>query len=86
MEVTHEYLSKLGYKLKDTSAKNPFDYLATKGEEAIKVEVKGTTSGLVDSIMMTSNEVNLHTNEAGTTALAIVSEIEFIERGENTKC
>ncbi len=86
MNVTHEYLSKLGYKLKDTSAKHPFDYLATKGGETIKVEVKGTTSGLVDSIMMTSNEVELHTNEAGTTALAIVSEIEFVERGEKANC
>ena len=86
MEVTHKYLSKLGYKLKDTSAKNSYDYLAVKGEDTIKVEVKGTTSGIVDSIMMTSNEVELHTNEAGTTALAIVSEIEFIERGGKAKC
>ena len=36
--------------------------------------------------MMTSNEVNLHKNEAGTTALAIVSEIKFKERGANAEC
>lgn len=86
MEVTHEYLRRLGYTLKDTSSKHPFDYLAIKEKESIKVEVKGTTSGLVDSIMMTSNEVELHTIEAGSTALAIVSNIEFIERGLKAKC
>jgi len=86
MEVAHEYLSKLGYELEDTSAKNPFDYLAVKGEKVIKVEVKGTTSSIVDSIMMTSNEVDLHTNESGNTALAVIREIGFIERGENAMC
>lgn len=86
MAVTHEYLSKLGYKLEDTSSNNPFDYLATKNDKIIKVEVKGTTSEIVDSIMMTSNEVKLHTNEAGKTALAIVRGINFIERGNNAKC
>lgn len=86
MDVTFEYLSKLGYKLKDTSAKHPYDYLATIDGTDIKIEVKGTTSGIVDSIMMTSNEVELHKRDAGSTALAIVSDIEFIERGENAKC
>jgi hypothetical protein len=86
MEVTRKHLAELGFKIKDTSANNPFDYLAERGDEIIKVEVKGTTSGLVDSIMMTSNEVELHKNEAGTTALAIVSEIEFDQRGDSAKC
>jgi hypothetical protein len=86
MVVTYEHLSKLGYKLQDTSLNKPFDYLAILGEETIKVEVKGTTSEMVDSIMMTSNEVNLHTIEAGTTALAIVRGIKFVERGDSAKC
>lgn len=86
MDVVAEYLSKQGFELKNTSSTHSYDYLATKNGTSIKVEVKGTTSGMVDSVMMTSNEVELHTNEAGTTALAIVSDIEFIERGEKAKC
>ena len=86
MEVAREYLHSLGYKTKDTSANNPFDFIAEKDNEKIKVEVKGTTSSIVDSIMMTSNEVELHKKEAGSTALAIVSGIKFIERGLNAVC
>ncbi len=86
MDVAREYLQSLGYKTRDTSASNPFDFLAEKDGEKIKVEVKGTTSSLVDSIMMTSNEVALHRNEAGTTALAIVSGIQFKVRGTNAVC
>ena len=85
MEVTQDYLISLGYTLKDTSLNRPYDYLAVNDEISIKVEVKGTTSAFVDSIMMTSNEVDLHTTENGETALAIVSNIEFIQRGENAK-
>ena len=86
MEVTRTYLEGLGYEVKDTSAKNPFDFLASMGNSQIKVEVKGTTSSKVDSVMMTSNEVDLHKNENGKTALAIVSGISFLERGSNARC
>lgn len=86
MVVTHEYLSGKGYSLRDTSAKHSYDYLAKKSDQEIKVEVKGTTSSDVDSVLMTKNEVALHEKEAGSTALAIVSNIKFIERGDNATC
>jgi hypothetical protein len=86
MEVTRDYLIGLGYELKDTSTNNPYDYLAIKGSEQIKVEVKGTTSSFVDSVMMTSNEVQLHSEEAGTTALSIVRGIVFNKRGIEAAC
>jgi len=35
---------------------------------------------------MTANEVALHQEEAGSTALAIVSGIELLERGQNPRC
>lgn len=35
---------------------------------------------------MTANEIFLHSAEEGTTALAIVTRIKFIGRGEDAKC
>lgn len=86
MKVTKEHLSSLGYELEDTSARKPFDFLAKKEGEEVKVEVKGTTSNEVDAIMMTSNEVDLHIAEQGSTALAIVSKITFLKRGSKAEC
>lgn len=75
MAVAEEWLRAEGYNVKDCSANMPFDYLATRSGEAIKVEVKGTTSDRADAILMTSNEVELHRRECGQTALFIVSKI-----------
>lgn len=81
MTLAVEYLSSQGYECKDTSATESYDVLATKAGTPIKVEVKGTTSDLCDSIMMTRNEVDLHRNEKGLTGLLIVSKIRLV-RGE----
>lgn len=86
MRVTAEFLKAKGYRITDTSAKKPFDFLAKKGDEEIKVEVKATTSPEIDAILMTKGEVDLHQNEAGFTALALVSAIQFSERGEDPQC
>lgn len=56
MNLTGEHLKQLGYSISDTSKNNPYDFLAQKNGEAIKVEVKGTTSSNVDSVTMTHNE------------------------------
>jgi hypothetical protein len=83
MTLAIEYLTAEGYECKDTSASESFDVLATKSGASIKVEVKGTTSDLCDSIMMTRNEVDLHRREKGLTGLLIVSKIRLVreERG-----
>ena len=86
MGIARTHLKTLGYKVTDTSANNPFDFLAELDGAAIKVEVKGTTSSEVDSVLMTSNEVDLHTNEMGSTALAIVSGITLSRRGSKPSC
>jgi hypothetical protein len=86
MEVVGAHLKSLGYKVKDTSSNKPFDYLAQKDGQEIKVEVKGTTSSNPDAVLMTANEVALHTDEKGNTALGIVSNISFDSRGANPKC
>ncbi|MBF2759267.1 MAG: DUF3578 domain-containing protein [Ectothiorhodospiraceae bacterium AqS1] len=86
MQITKEYLENEGFEVEDKSDTESFDYLAIKGESRVKVEVKGTTSAIADSIMMTANEVDLHSKESGTTALAIVTGITLDRRGENPRC
>jgi hypothetical protein len=85
MAITKSYLLENGYAVTDTSARKSFDFLAEKDGQAVKVEVKGTTATEADSILMTKNEVNLHTLEKGKTALAIVTGITLAGRGEDAK-
>lgn len=86
MMITRTHLEALGYLVEDTSANHPFDFFAKKGHESLKVEVKGTTSEIVDSVLMTSNEVDLHTREKGKTALSIVKGITLKNRDKSLVC
>jgi len=86
MEVTAQFLRDNGYTVRDTSATRPFDFEATLNGALSKVEVKGTTSDRADGILMTANEVALHRNEKGSTALAIVSSIRLVEQGGAYSC
>lgn len=72
MELAVNHLTQLGYHCEDMSASESFDLLATSNDQALKIEVKGTTSDVCDSILMTRNEVNLHRQEKGQTGLVIV--------------
>ena len=72
MRLALTYLSQLGYDCQDTSATESFDLLATSGEQTLKIEVKGTTSEVCESVLMTRNEVDLHRLEKGKTGLVIV--------------
>ena len=80
MLLATEYLKSQGYECKDTSANESFDILATQAGVSIKIEVKGTTSDICDSVLMTKNEVSLHQLERGKTGLVIVSRI-VLNRG-----
>lgn len=82
MTVTKDWFESKGYGMIDTSARESFDFLAEKNGKEIKVEVKGTTSFKPNSVLMTRREVDLHKNERGQTALAIVSEIS-LKKGQN---
>lgn len=86
MEVAAQFLRDIGYAVRDTSATRPFDFEATLNGAMTKVEVKGTTSDRVDGILMTSNEVALHRNEKGSTALVIVSSIRLVELAGAYSC
>jgi len=85
MSVVRDYVESLGFHCKDTSNNRPYDFLISKNGKDIKVEVKGTTNRSPDSVLMTANEVALHTQEAGRTVLAIVHSINLIQRGENAR-
>ena len=77
MALAIESLEKLGYSCEDCAQTQSFDLLAKRPGESIKVEVKGTTSDFCDSVLMTRNEVELHSLEAGLTALILVSGIKL---------
>jgi hypothetical protein len=77
MKLAEGWLEDKGYKVKDTSSNRPYDFEAYKDGTTMKVEVKGTTSDNADAILMTRNEVDLHRDEKGNTALFIVSSIRL---------
>lgn len=77
MLLATQHLEAEGFICKDTSASESFDILASREAEALKIEVKGTTSDLCESVLMTKNEVELHRREKGRTGLMIVSRIQL---------
>ena len=56
--------------------------MCIRDRKKIFVEVKGTTSQDPSAILMTANEVELHKQNKGFTALGIVSSINLIRATE----
>lgn len=81
MLVATQFLQSQGFVCEDKSAVESFDILARRDGHSLKVEVKGTTSELCDSILMTRSEVELHRREKGATGLLIVSRIRLDRSG-----
>lgn len=77
MTMAEEWLRAQGYAPTNTAALRPYDFEASRGEEKIYVEVKGTTSDRADAIAMTHSEVDLHRREKGRTALILVTGIRL---------
>ena len=73
-----KYLKDLGYSIEKFG--KPFDFLATKGTEKVKVEVKGKQDFAV-TVEVTTNEVEVAKNLDGThrTLLAVVDGIELTQ-------
>ena len=78
MNLAENWLVQEGYEVTNTAARYPYDFLACRGEDTLKVEVKGTTSDNPRAILMTRNEVRLHQTENGSTALIIISSIRLV--------
>jgi len=78
MEVAKEYYESKGYKVKDCSMQRGlgYDYLCSKTKEVIEVEVKGTTGNL-DKVIITRNELNNALDSMNRTDLFIVYSINF---------
>ena len=85
MFLATNHLQGLGYECTDTSRTESYDLLVKKDGAILKIEVKGTTSDICDSFLMTKNEVDLHRNEKGSTGLVIVSKIKLTKNIDNPK-
>ncbi|URV23807.1 MrcB family domain-containing protein [Burkholderia gladioli] len=85
MSLAIDFLQSAGFACQDTSAVECFDILAQRDGQTLKIEVKGTTSEICDSILMTRNEVELHKREKGTTGLLIVSRIALDRSSVNPR-
>ncbi len=47
MDLANQFLESEGYRWKDVSPTEPFDLIAEKDSELVKVEVKGTTTSIL---------------------------------------
>jgi hypothetical protein len=75
------YADELGYKTEDVGAYESYDVRASRGQEVVKVEVKGTTTDGA-AVVLTRNEVNLHRVEYPNNALAVVRNITVDRSGD----
>jgi hypothetical protein len=76
MEVVARVLALDHWSVEDVSRQRSYDLHCTRGEEELRVEVKGTT-GAGERILLTRNEVS-HANEhEGGVALFVVSRIDL---------
>ncbi|CCH34796.1 DUF3578 domain-containing protein [Actinosynnema sp. NPDC047251] len=83
VKVVIEHLRAEGYQVKDVGARESYDLDATRADEHLFVEVKGTTSrwGPDSEVILTRNEVDLHLREYPNTMLAVVHSIA-LKRGD----
>ncbi len=82
MVMAEEWLRMEGFtRISDRSSDSSFDFSAYKDAKSWKVEVKGSTQRSADAILMTSNEVDLHRRERGSTVLIIVHGIRLDRLG-----
>lgn len=78
MKVASDHLSARGFAVRDVSAVESFDLLATSGGTELTVEVKGTT-GRPGTVVLTANEVDLHRRAYPNNALIVVHDIQLAE-------
>jgi hypothetical protein len=79
MRVARLHFESEGFEVKDLSAVEPFDFVVTKVDQTLIVEVKGTT-GLHRDVLLTSGEVARHRSAYPNNALVVVSEIDLDRR------
>lgn len=78
MELARHALEHDGFtEIKDVSRTESFDFSATRDGVPWLIEVKGTTSPVAESILLTAAELTLHQTNAGFTALVIAHDIHL---------
>ena len=75
MSVVEEHYATQGWTLTDTSAERPWDFEATRDQEILRIEVKGTT-GLGTHVQLTAGEV-INAMAYAPCALGVVSDIQL---------
>ncbi len=83
MDLAANHLKSLGFRVRDVSGSESFDFLAKANGKSLFVEVKGTT-GSPHSILLTANEVSLHRDQYPQNALVLVHGINLV-RGPNPR-
>jgi hypothetical protein len=78
--VSEDLEKRQGYTTEDVGKDRSYDIHATRGEEVLKVEVKGTTRD-GSLVTLTYREVELHQAEHPGTALAVVRRIVLDRSG-----
>jgi hypothetical protein len=76
LTMEHFASPAMGYAVRDVGKNESYDIHATKADAVVKIEVKGTTSN-GSEIVLTRNEVELHTTDHPANALAIVRNIKL---------
>jgi len=84
MAVAINHFVDLDYDVHDTSAIKPYDLVASKGEECLFIEVKGTTSP-GEQVFLTANEVEWAQEHKEQMVLFVVSGILVEEGAEGLK-
>ena len=79
MSLAHGWLVAAGFdNIKDVHASHSCDFVAFKDGVEHFIEIKGTTSG-AEKILLTANEVRLHTSSYPYNVLIIVHGIDLVE-------
>lgn len=77
VEVATDFFIADGWKVRDVGAIQSFDLDCNRQDDALHVEVKGTT-GLGEAVSLTANEVEHARQTTADLALAIVSRIHVV--------
>lgn len=74
--ILERHYSKQGWDVNDTRFGNPYDAVATKGDQTLYLEAKATQSG-GESLLVTPNEVTFAREHRGQCVIGVVSDIRF---------
>jgi len=84
MKIARAHFNKHGWEVADHSATKPYDLLATKENQQLFIEVKGTQND-GSEIFLTSNEVKWAIEHHPQTALAVVTNIQVVDKKDNIR-